>query len=147
MPCEAIEPQQRLSREPPEPLKLEWSVAIVSEDETFIETIKQMVSPRELKVLPPSRAEEAPGFDLVIVGWDALPTLSRNAELVPSLVSSSRVLAAAEPGEDALTILLSGVVEPVKLGEKGTPKHPFAFCRWSSATATSSPVAAAASRS
>jgi len=112
---------------PMEPLKLEWRISIVSEDETFIETVRQMISPKELKVLPPSRVEGAIGFDLVIVGWDALPALSRSAELVLSLVSSSRVLAAAEPGEDALAILLSGVAEPVKRGERKTPRHPFAL--------------------
>jgi len=114
-------------RTPIEPLKLEWRVAVVSEDESFIETVRQAVSPKELKVLPAPRAREAAACDLVIVGWDALPKLSRSAGLVLSLVNSSRVLAVAEPGEDALSILLSGVVEPVKLGERKVPKDPFAL--------------------
>jgi hypothetical protein len=109
------------------PLSVNWSVAVVSSDEDFASGVRSAIAARELRVLPASRAREAVGSDLVVIGWDALEEVSRDPELVLALLNGSRVLAVAEPGKDALRILLSSLVKPVKLGEKAAPSDPFAF--------------------
>ena len=108
-------------------MSVNWSVAVVSSDEDFVSGVRSAIAARELRVLPASRAREAVGSDLVVIGWDALEEVSRDPELVLALLNGSRVLAVAEPGKDALRILLSSLVKPVKLGEKAAPSDPFAF--------------------
>jgi hypothetical protein len=109
------------------PLSVDWSIAVVSSDSGFVEGVRSAFVARDFSVVPVSRAWEAVGKDLVIVGWDALGELSRDPGLVIALVNGSRLLAVAEPGVDALRILFSGIVKPVKLGEKDEPSDPFAF--------------------
>jgi hypothetical protein len=109
------------------PLSVDWSIAVVSSDSGFVEGVRSAFVARDFSVVPVSRAWEAVGRDLVIVGWDALGELSRDPGLVVALVNGSRLLAVAEPGVDALRILFSGVVKPVRLGEKDEPSDPFAF--------------------
>ncbi|MHB9301707.1 hypothetical protein ACS2L4_01595 [Thermofilum pendens] len=109
-------------------LKLDWRVAVVSDDPEFVSAVASSLSPRELSALPADSAGRAVGYDLVVVGWDALPRVSGDPELVLSLLRSGRVLAVSKPGEDALYQLFSRVVKPVKLGEgKTPPEDPFAF--------------------
>jgi hypothetical protein len=109
------------------PLSVDWSIAVISRDSGFIEGVRSAFVARDFSVVPVFRAWEAVGKDLVIIGWDALGELSRDPGLVVALVNGSRVLAVAEPGVDALRVLFSGIVKPVKLGEKDEPSVPFAF--------------------
>jgi hypothetical protein len=63
------------------PLSVNWSVAVVSSDEDFVSGVRSAITARELRVLPASRAREAVGSDLVVIGWDALEEVSRDPEL------------------------------------------------------------------
>jgi hypothetical protein len=112
---------------PPIIEKPQWRIAIVTEDPVFAELINSTIKAKELAVIPPARAEESASFDLAIIGWDVLPVISANPELVTKLLNSTRLIAVAEPGQDALTLLFSGLVEPVKIGEKKPTKDPIAF--------------------
>jgi hypothetical protein len=109
------------------PLSVDWSIAVISSDSGFVEGVRSAFVARDFRVVPVSRAWEAVGKDLVVVGWDALGELSRDPGLVIALVNGSRLLAVAEPGVDALRVLFSGIVKPVRLGEKDEPSDPFAF--------------------
>ena len=86
-----------------------------SSDTGFIEDVRSALSAGEFKILPMARVQEAVGYDLVVIGWDTLKEFSRDSKLVLRLLNSSRVLVVAEPGEGALRILFSSVVEPVML--------------------------------
>jgi hypothetical protein len=114
------------------PLNVNWSVAVVSSDEDFLSGVRSAIVARELRVLPATRAWEAVGYDLVIIGWDALEEVSKDPKLVLAFLNGSRVLAVAEPGKDALRILFSSLVKPVEPGEgkKAEPSDPFAFLPW-----------------
>lgn len=118
-------PSPEPSRE--EPLGLDWRVAVVSGDELFLGEFVRAVQAREVKILPPEKAVEALGCDLVVLGWDALPLVGSNGELVLKLLHSGRILAAARPGGDAIAQLLSSIVEPMKTGEKTVKPPPLAF--------------------
>ncbi|AJB41321.1 hypothetical protein TCARB_0245 [Thermofilum adornatum 1505] len=109
------------------PLIVDLRVAVISSDSGFVEGVRSAFVARDFRVVPVSRAWEAVGKDLVVVGWDALGELSRDPGLVVALVNGSRLLAVAEPGMDALRVLFSGIVKPVRLGEKDEPSDPFAF--------------------
>jgi hypothetical protein len=109
------------------PLSVDLRVAVISSDSGFVEGVRSVFVARDFRVVPVSRAWEAVGRDLVVVGWDALGELSRDPGLVVALVNGSRLLAVSEPGVDALRVLFSGIVKPVKLGEKDEPSDPFAF--------------------
>jgi hypothetical protein len=109
------------------PLSVDWSIAVISSDAGFIQGVRSAFVAKDFRAVPVSRAWEAVGKDLVAVGWDALGELSKDSRLVVALVNRSRVLAVAEPGVDALRVLFSGIVKPVKLGEKDEPSDPFAF--------------------
>ncbi|MGC9096334.1 MAG: hypothetical protein ACP5II_04080 [Infirmifilum sp.] len=109
------------------PVQLDARVAVISEDQEFARYVSVALKPKTLAVLSVSRAGEARGYDLVIIGWDALPRISEEPGFILSLLNSSRVLAVAEPRQDALTTLFSRIVKPVRLGEKGRPSDPFAF--------------------
>jgi hypothetical protein len=109
------------------PLSVDLRVAVISSDSGFVEGVRSAFVARDFRVVPVSRAWEAVGKDLVVVGWDALGELSRYPGLVIALVNGSRLLAVAEPGVDALRVLFSGIVKPVRLGEKDEPSDPFAF--------------------
>ncbi|MCC5998375.1 MAG: hypothetical protein LM573_04790, partial [Thermofilum sp.] len=110
------------------PLSVDWSIAVISSDSGFVEGVRSAFVARDFSVVPVSRAWEAVGRDLVVVGWDALGELSRDPGLVIALVNGSRLLAVSEPGIDALRVLFSGIVKPVRLGEKeAVSRIPFAF--------------------
>jgi hypothetical protein len=110
------------------PLSVDWSIAVISSDSGFVEGVRSAFVARDFSVVPVSRAWEAVGRDLVVVGWDALGELSRDPGLVVALVNGSRLLAVSEPGVDALRVLFSGIVKPVRLGEKeAVSRIPFAF--------------------
>lgn len=112
----------------PEPLRLDLRVAVVSGDRVFVEGLARAMEARELRVLPPEKAEDAVGYDLVVLGWDALARVSSNRELTLKLLRSKMLVAAARPGGDAVGTLLSSIVKPAKLGLKeGVEEPPIAF--------------------
>lgn len=115
-------PPELTPPQPEKPLRLKLRVAVVSDDSFFIKRFSEAVQAEEVRVTPARRAAEALGYDLVVIGWDALPIVSSDRELVLKLLRSSKVLAAAEPGGDAVGTLLSKLAEPVRIGEK--PEKP-----------------------
>jgi len=101
-----------------EPIEVNWRIAIISEDRLFISQVKQALRAREFKEFSVRKAGETVGFDLIIIGWDALPVIAYNKSLVELLLTSGKLLATAEPGLDSIQILLSSIQLPIKLGEK-----------------------------
>ncbi|MEZ0345616.1 MAG: hypothetical protein ABWK01_03620 [Infirmifilum sp.] len=100
------------------PFRAEWRVAVVSSDPLLADQLSSSLDVVEVKVIPPGRALDAIGYDLVVLGWDVLPTLGSNRSLAEALVRSGRLLLVAEPGVNVLEELLSALVKPVRVGEK-----------------------------
>ncbi|MEZ0344939.1 MAG: hypothetical protein ABWK01_00020 [Infirmifilum sp.] len=90
----------------------------MSGDPLLADQLSSSLDVREIRVLPPGRALDAIGYDLVVLGHDALSTVRSNRSVVEALIRSGRLLLVAEPGADALGELLSALVEPVRVGEK-----------------------------
>ena len=106
------------ARSQEESIKVDWRIAIISEDPLFISQVKQALIAKEFKEFPVKDAGKAVGLDLVVIGWDALPIIACNKSLVELLLKSGRLLVVAEPNVDVIHTLFSTIEPPIKLGEK-----------------------------